>query len=106
MGGNGELNKLSLWHYFDVICSADDEAQGKPHPAVYLTTLDKLNLDASRCLVIEDSFNGFSAARAAGIATIVIAEDSQHARFQAAAGRYRALPELLEVLTAEPEAVA
>ena len=39
------LNKLSLWHYFDVICSADDEAQGKPHPAVYLTTLDKLNLD-------------------------------------------------------------
>ena len=100
------LNKLSLWHYFDVICSADDEAQGKPHPAVYLTTLDKLNLDASRCRVIEDSFNGFSAARAAGIATIVIAEDSQHARFQAAAGRYRALPELLEALTAEPEAVA
>ena len=99
------LNKLSLWHYFDVICSADDEAQGKPHPAVYLTTLDKLNLDASRCLVIEDSFNGFSAARAAGIATIVIAEDSQHARFQGAAGRYRALPELLEALTAEPEAV-
>ena len=100
------LNKLSLWHYFDVICSADDEAQGKPHPAVYLTTLDKLNLDASRCLVIEDSFNGFSAARAAGIATIVIAEDSQHARFQAAAGRYQTLPELLEALNAEPAAVA
>jgi hypothetical protein len=36
---------------------------------------------------------------------VVIAEDSQHARFQAAAGRYRALPELLEALTAEPEAV-
>lgn len=98
------LNKLSLWHYFDVISSADDEAQGKPHPAVYLTTLDKLNLDASRCLVIEDSFNGFCAAQAAGIPTVVIAEDSQHARFQAAAGRYRALPELLEALTAEPEA--
>ncbi|SCW30558.1 haloacid dehalogenase superfamily, subfamily IA, variant 3 with third motif having DD or ED [Klebsiella quasipneumoniae] len=98
------LNKLSLWHYFDVICSADEEAQGKPHPAVYLTTLDKLNLDASRCLVIEDSFSGFCAAQAAGIPTVVIAEDSQHARFQAAVGRYRALPELLEVLTAEPEA--
>lgn len=99
------LNKLSLWHYFDVISSADDEAQGKPHPAVYLTTLRKLNLDASRCLVIEDSFNGFSAARAAGIATVIIAEDSQHARFQAAAGRYQALPELLETLTAAAEAV-
>lgn len=94
------LNKFSLWHYFDVVCSADDEVRGKPHPAVYLTTLRKLNLDASQCLVIEDSFNGFSAAQAAGIATAVIAEDSQHARFQAAAGRYRALPELLEALSA------
>jgi beta-phosphoglucomutase-like phosphatase (HAD superfamily) len=37
------LNKLSLWHFFDVISSADDEPRGKPHPAVYLTTLRKLN---------------------------------------------------------------
>jgi HAD superfamily hydrolase (TIGR01509 family) len=39
-----------------VISSADDEPRGKPHPAVYLTTLRKLNLNASQCLVIEDSF--------------------------------------------------
>ena len=98
------LNKLSLWHFFDVVCSADDEERGKPHPAVYLTTLRKLNLNASQCLVIEDSFTGFCAAQSAGIATIVIAEDSQHARFQAAAGRYQTLPELLEALSAEPAA--
>ncbi len=61
------LNKLSLWHFFDVVCSADDEERGKPHPAVYLTTLRKLNLNASQCLVIEDSFTGFCAAQAAGI---------------------------------------
>ncbi|STW13143.1 2-deoxyglucose-6-phosphate hydrolase YniC [Klebsiella pneumoniae subsp. rhinoscleromatis] len=42
------------------------------HPAVYLTTLRKLNLNASQCLVIEDSFTGFCAAQSAGIATIVI----------------------------------
>ncbi|HDY8629225.1 HAD family hydrolase [Klebsiella pneumoniae] len=98
------LNKLSLWHYFDVVSSADDEERGKPHPAVYLSTLRKLNLNASQCLVIEDSFNGFSAAQAANIPTIVIAEDCLHGRFQAAAGRYRALPELLEALSVEPEA--
>ncbi len=98
------LNKLSLWHYFDVVSSADDEECGKPHPAVYLSTLRKLNLNASQCLVIEDSFNGFSAAQAANIPTIVIAEDCLHGRFQAAAGRYRALPELLEALSVEPEA--
>ena len=99
------LNKLSLWHFFDAISSADDEPRGKPHPAVYLTTLRKLNLNASQCLVIEDSFTGFCAAQSAGIATIVIAEDSQHARFQAAAGRYQTLPELLQALSAEPAAV-
>ncbi|HGF0692904.1 hypothetical protein [Klebsiella pneumoniae] len=54
--------------------------------------------------MIEDSFTGFCAAQSAGIATIVIAEDSQQARFQAAAGRYQTLPELLEALSAEPAA--
>ncbi|MDP0907911.1 HAD family hydrolase, partial [Klebsiella pneumoniae] len=62
-------------------------------------------LNASQCLVIEDSFTGFCAAQSAGIATIVIAEDSQHSRFQAAAGRYQTLPELLQALSAEPAAV-
>ena len=100
------LNKLSLWHFFDVVCSADDEPRGKPHPAVYLTTLRKLNLNASQCLVIEDSYNGFCAAQAAGIPTAVVAEDSRQGRYQAAVGRYQTLPELLEALNAEPAAVA
>lgn len=36
------LEKLSIGHYFEVICSADDERYGKPHPAVYLSALRKL----------------------------------------------------------------
>lgn len=82
------LNKLSLWHFFDVVSSADDEERGKPHPAVYLTTLRKLNLNASQCLVIEDSFTGFCAAQAAGIPTAVVAEDSRQGRYQAAIKLY------------------
>lgn len=27
------FDKLNLWHWFDVICSADDECYGKPHSA-------------------------------------------------------------------------
>jgi HAD superfamily hydrolase (TIGR01509 family) len=61
------LNKLSLWHFFDVISSADDEPRGKPHPAVYLTTLRKLNLNASQCLVIEDSLPAFARPRPRGL---------------------------------------
>ena len=98
------LNKLSLWHFFDVVSSAMMNQRGNRIRRFISTTLRKLNLNASQCLVIEDSFTGFCAAQSAGIATIVIAEDSQHARFQAAAGRYQTLPELLEALSAEPAA--
>ena len=98
------LNKLSLWHFLTRSPARMMNPRGKPHPAVYLTTLRKLNLNASRCLVIEDKLYRLCAAQSAGIATIVIAEDSQHSRFQAAAGRYQTLPELLEALSAEPAA--
>lgn len=89
------LNKLALWPYFDVVSSADDEAWGKPHPAVYLSTLGKLGRSPGECLAIEDSFHGFCAAQAAGIPTIVIAEDCRHPRFAAAVAHHHSLPELL-----------
>ena len=70
------LTKLNIQHYFSVICSADDEKHGKPHPAVYLSALRELQLSAADCLVIEDSVSGFQAAQAAGINTIVVSEDA------------------------------
>lgn len=57
------LSKLNLRGHFDVICSADDERYGKPHPAVYLSALKKLGLPAAECLVIEDSLSGFAPRR-------------------------------------------
>ncbi|MEX0532628.1 HAD family hydrolase [Raoultella terrigena] len=89
------LDKLALRPWFDAISSADDEAWGKPHPAVYLSTLRKLNLRAEQCLVIEDSASGFQAARAAGIPTIAVAEDCQHPQFLGAVARHHSLTELL-----------
>lgn len=89
------LDKLALRPWFDVISSADDEAWGKPHPAVYLSTLRKLNLRADQCLVIEDSASGFKAARAAGIPTIAVTEDCQHQQFHGAVARHHSLTELL-----------
>lgn len=100
------LNKLNLWQYFDIISSADDEEYGKPHPAVYLTTLRKLNLPAADCMVIEDSLNGFHAAQAAGIRTLVVAENCQHPNFQTATGRYCSMHNLLKTLVAQPLEVA
>ncbi|MGE2103346.1 HAD family hydrolase [Citrobacter koseri] len=92
------LSKLNLLGHFDVICSADDERYGKPHPAVYLSALKKLGLPAAECLVIEDSLSGFRAAQAAGIDTIVVSDGCQHPCFSEAIGRYTSMPQLLETL--------
>jgi len=93
------FDKLNLWDCFEVICSADDEPYGKPHPAVYLTTLNKLGLSPDECRVIEDSLNGFHAAQAAGIKTYVIAPDNHKPHFALAAGRYATLSELIHMMS-------
>jgi HAD superfamily hydrolase (TIGR01509 family) len=94
------FRKLGLWHYFEVISSADDEAHGKPHPAVYLATASKLHLPVADCLVIEDSQSGFQAAQAAGMKTLVVTEDCHHDKFSGALGRYYSMPALLQAIIA------
>ncbi|MEH6726904.1 MAG: HAD-IA family hydrolase [Hyphomicrobiales bacterium] len=43
----------------------------KPDPAIYLMALDQLRLDRTKCIVVEDSNIGLTAARAAGIRCLV-----------------------------------
>ena len=70
------LNKLNLKEAFALIHSAAHEEHGKPHPAVYLTTAKKLDVDPLNCLAIEDSFAGLLAAKSARMRTIAIPEES------------------------------
>ena len=51
---------------FDALINGDDVEKKKPHPEIFLTAADKLGLDPSVCLVVEDAVNGVAAARAAG----------------------------------------
>jgi beta-phosphoglucomutase len=63
---------------FEVIVTADDVKHGKPDPEGYLQALNKLNgneahpIEASQCIVIEDSHWGLEAAGAAGMNPIVV----------------------------------
>ena len=68
------MEKLAIAEYFEVTHSAENEAQGKPHPAVYLTALKKMQLMASDCIAFEDSVRGVQAAKAAGLFTIAVPE--------------------------------
>ncbi len=55
---------------FSVICAGDEVARKKPAPDVYERALELLSLPASACMAFEDSWNGLTSARAAGLACI------------------------------------
>lgn len=60
------MEKSSLIKYLDEIVSASDVVNPKPHPEIYLVTMEKLGCLPEECLIIEDNQNGIKAARASG----------------------------------------
>jgi len=72
------LRVLDIEEYFHHTHSAEHEDFGKPHPAVYLSVAETLNVHASRCLVIEDSLNGIISAKAARMKVVCIPEKTHH----------------------------
>jgi len=68
------LEKLGIADKIKVVHSAHDEAYGKPHPAVYISTAEELGVHPNHCLAFEDSANGVLAAKAAKMRCIAIPE--------------------------------
>ncbi|MBE9013104.1 HAD family phosphatase [Pseudanabaenaceae cyanobacterium LEGE 13415] len=74
------LERANLRSRFSVIVSGDDLTVSKPEPDGYLLAVDRLNqefpelqLTASECLAIEDTFSGIQAAKAAKIPVVGVA---------------------------------
>lgn len=99
------IQRLELAHCFDLIHSATSESYGKPHPAVYLTTAEKLGVEATHCLALEDSFNGVLSAKAARMICFAIPEGypNPDPKFIIADQMF---PSLVEVKTALVELVS
>jgi len=57
---------------FELWVTGEDVARKKPAPDLHLRALERLDLPASACLALEDSALGLAAARAAGIAVVVV----------------------------------
>lgn len=51
---------------FDALVCGLDVVKKKPDPSIFITAADKLGLQPSECLVVEDAVNGVAAAKAAG----------------------------------------
>jgi len=69
---NFVLDMFSLHEYFPVVVSGECTERGKPDPDIYLHTADRLEVDPSECVAIEDSINGLKSAKAAGMYCIAV----------------------------------
>ena len=66
------LQTTGTVRYFHDVVSGTEVAHSKPAPDTFLLAAEKLHLDPHICLVLEDSFNGVRAGRAAGCVTVMV----------------------------------
>lgn len=64
------LGKLKLNKYFQAIESGENLEKSKPAPDIFLNAAKMLKVEPESCTVIEDSFHGVAAAKAAGMKCI------------------------------------
>jgi sugar-phosphatase len=68
------VRRFALAERFAVVHSGEDEAVGKPDPAIFLTTAGLLQVAPEACVVFEDSAAGVVAAKGAGMACVAVPE--------------------------------
>jgi HAD superfamily hydrolase (TIGR01509 family) len=66
------LDKVGILEHFDVVVGGDEVTKGKPHPEIFLTAAERLQVEPAACLVFEDSPAGIRAAHAAGMIPVLV----------------------------------
>ena len=79
------LRKIGLpEESWNTVVSGEQVQRNKPAPDIFLSTAQKLGVDPSACVVLEDSVNGVRAAKAAGMRCIAVAQTFPASRLQEA----------------------
>lgn len=69
------IDKLDLVLAFHAIVDGGMTEHSKPEPDIFLLAAEKLQCDPSECLVIEDSQAGLTAAKKAGMKSVLFGND-------------------------------
>jgi len=72
------LERCDIRSFFDVVVTTSEAGKSKPFPDVYLLAAQKIGIKPANCIVFEDSPNGLSAARGAGMFTVAVQTSSVH----------------------------
>lgn len=100
--GHRQSGILSL---FETVVAREDYEKSKPNPEPYLTAMARMKLAPERCVAIEDSERGLTAALAARLRCIIVPNDlTRGGAFEAAAcvlPNITALPRVLAAMQGE-----
>lgn len=66
------LARLGILEHFDAILCADDVSRAKPFPDLYLAACSALSVSPGLALALEDSPNGITAAKEAGLYCVAV----------------------------------
>ena len=66
------LAAAALGDAFDTIVTSDDVEHAKPAPDIYLVACERLAVEPSEAVALEDSASGVAAAKAAGLVCIAV----------------------------------
>lgn len=100
---SGHLSNLGLLGYFDCILTSDDVEYVKPSPELYTKAVNCLGLKPDECIAFEDSVNGMTAAKAAGLTCFIVPNFvTSHMTFNGMDGRLSSMNEksLSEIIEA------
>jgi HAD superfamily hydrolase (TIGR01509 family) len=104
----GHLERLGIIDLFDCVQGRDDVEHVKPEPDLYLASLDCLGVAAAEAVAIEDSPNGVTAAKRAGLGCVAVPNritsglDLSQADLRLTSLADVTLPQLLEKLGQTP----
>jgi len=74
--------KFNLERYISVFVSAGDVKKSKPEPEIFLLAAERLGIDPSKCVVIEDAPHGVTAAKRGGMKVIGVTTTQPREHFE------------------------
>ncbi len=67
-----ELCEAGIRDFFDTLTGGEQVSRSKPFPDIFLSAAQSLGAEPECCVVVEDSYNGIRAAKAAGMTAIMV----------------------------------
>lgn len=94
------LNHEGVGDFFDFIIGGDQVVESKPNPEIFLTPCKTLNVAPENAVVLEDSYNGFLAAKAAEIPVFIVPDLLEPSKdvLEEAAGVFPSLHEVKQYI--------